>query len=265
MPRVDVDAALDELFLRSSIIYGVSRAGKTILNASMPRPAIFASEREGGYKSVQTMDRSLWYEPDMKPIIYTISSIKEMLPYFKEVEEHTKKGRIKTIVVELSFYSEDIIRSMTSAEEKNGWAKYKLLDDHIQWLDATAKRLGVRIAYNALAADPGDLTTKAPAGIYVAGKALARKLPAATDLTGYLRTEDIGARIDRILHLTPYGAYPAGHRYGAKLPPFVRNATYRKLEDLIMGRATVDEYGNVVYGEGAGANGSAAAELPPLA
>lgn len=262
MPKIDADAPPSDSFLRSSIVYGVSRVGKTVFDATFPRPAIFASEREGGYKSIQTMDRALWFEPTVKPLIYAIASMQETMPYFKEVETEIKKGRVKTIVFELSFYTDDVIRALTTAEEKNGWAKYKLLDDHIQWLDATSKRLGVRIAYNALAADPGDLATKSPGGLQLAGKAIARKLPAATDLTGYLTTEDRGqGKVDRILHLTPYGAYPAGHRYGARLPSSVRNPTFRKMLDLIEGRATTNDDGTVIYQPKGKAS---VGELPPL-
>ncbi len=251
MPKIDVDdASID--FLRSSIVYGVSRAGKTVLDATFPRPAIIASEREGGVMSVKTMDRALWYEPSVKPLIYTVSEIKETAAYIKEIAALAKKGQVKTLVLELSFYSDDIIRALTAPEEKNGWAKYKTLDDHINWLDTLSKTLGIRIAYNALAADPGDLASKSPGGLQLAGKAIARKLPASTDLTGYLTTEDRGnGVVDRLLHLVPYGMFPAGHRYGGRLPSIVRNPTYRKLEDLFAGRAAVEYDGSVVYGEAA--------------
>lgn len=267
MPKIPATTPIaEEDFLASSLIYGVSRVGKTVLNASFPRPAIFTSRREGGYLSVQTMDRALWHEYDVEPLTFPVSNIKETMPYFREVEALIKSDRVRTIVFELSFYSDDVIRSVEKASEggkQDGWAKYRLLDDHIQWLDAAAKRLGVRIAYNAIAADPGDLASKAPAGIQVAGKALARKLPATTDLTGYLRTEDRGNnQIDRVLHLVAYGAYPAGHRYGSRLPVVVRNPTYRRLKDLFDGRARAEDDGSVVYDEPT--NGSPAADLPPL-
>ena len=248
MPKIDADEAPnDDNVLMTSMTYGVSRVGKTTLASTFPAPAIFASMREGGYRSVQTMDRAMWYDPKVKPLIFAVSNMKEAMGYFKEVEVLIRSGRVKTIVLELSFYSDDVIKTTIT---KDSWAKYRILDDHIMWIDAAAKKLGVRIAYNALAADAsGDAAAKSPAGIQVAGKSLARKLPAATDLTAYLRTEDKGNnQIDRILHLLPYGSYPAGHRYGARLPTIVRNPTYRKLEDLILGRAHADDLGNVLPG-----------------
>jgi len=109
--------------------------------------------------------------------------------------------------------------------------------------------MGVRLAYNSLAVDPGDAATKSPGGLQIAGKAIARKLPAGTDMTGFLRTEDRGNnQIDRVLHMSNYGAYPAGHRYGKRLPPVVRNPTFRKLEDLLAERAYVDDNANIIYG-----------------
>lgn len=256
MPRIDANAPADSNFLPSSMTFGVSRVGKTAFNASFPRPAFFCSEREGGFKTIQTMDRSLWYEANMPPLIYGISSMKEFLPYFNEVRQHIQTGRVKTIVLELSFYSDDVIRS--SPKSNNGWAPYKLLEDHIIWLDAQVKQIAktkpVRLAYNALAAPP-DKADKG--GIIIAGKALAGKLPAATDFLAYLTTEERNKKIERTLHLQPYGVYPAGHRYGPRLPAFVREPTFRKLEDLVAGRAKIDADGNVFYGDGP-------VTLPPL-
>lgn len=251
MPRIDADALASKDFAKASITYGVSRAGKSVFGATFPKPAIIVSLREGGYMSIQTMEPALRYEPKVKPLIYAVSTIRETAAYYKEILALVHKGKVQTIVIELSFYSDDVVQSMTTAEEKNAWAKYKTLEDHLKWLDASAKATGARIHYNALAADPGDLASKTPAGILIAGKATGKKLPASTDFSGYLRAEDRGNNvIDRVLHLSPYGAYPAGHRYGARLPRIVRNPTYRKLEDIFFGRAvTVEADGTVRYGD----------------
>jgi len=269
MPKIDADAPLDgSNALRASLVYGPSRAGKTVFDATFPRPAIFCSAREGGYISVQTMDRDLWYEANRKPIIYAVNGIAETAPYFKEVEAGVRKGQIKTIVIELTFYSQDVIRAAKKTTDDQ-WAVYRLLDEHIQWLDKAAKALGVRVAYNSLAAD-GDTATKVPGGLLLPGKAVAKSLPASTDLTGYLHAEErANNKIDRVLHLAPHGVFPAGHRYGDKLPNIVRNPTFRKLEDLITGRAFADAEGNVLYGEAAKAARATAAQqaaaAPPAA
>lgn len=280
MPKIAIDASPGD-FLKSSLVYGVSRAGKTVLSVTFPRPAIFTSAREGGYQSIQTMDRSLWYEPDVEPIIYAVSKISETLPFFREVEALAKKGRVRTVAVEITFYADDVIKAVArETDSKDSWAKWRLLDDHINWLVEATKRLGLRITLNALAADPGGPDSRAPGGIQVPGKAIARKLPAMLACVGYLRTEPREVnQIDRVLHLVPFGDYPAGHWYGSRLPPIVRNPTFRKLEDLFAGRARADDSGNVLYGEeaaalaasaGAGTSISAsngqdpAADLPPL-
>lgn len=252
MPKISATAFDPKDFMKSSLIYGVSRAGKTVIGATFPRPVIFTSAREGGYVSVQTMDRSMWYEPDQEPIIFAVSDLKETVPHFNEVVQLAKKGRVKTVVVELSFYSEDVVQAIGKRTDgsKDGWAKYRLLDEHIQWIDKATKGLGLRIAYNTLAVPPGDVEKKSPAGIMVAGRAIAAKLPAGTEFTAYLRTEDKGNnQIDRLMHLVAYGPYPAGHRYGNKLPNLVRNPTYRILEDLFTGKAVADDDGRVLYGE----------------
>jgi hypothetical protein len=50
----------------------------------------------------------------------------------------------------------------------------------------------------------------------------------------------------RVLHLTAYGQFPAGHRYGSRFPPMIRNPSFRLLEDVFAGRVTLDGEGRPV-------------------
>ena len=58
------------------------------------------------------------------------------------------------------------------------------------------------------------------------------------------------------------GVFQARHRYGARLPLFVRNPSYRILEDLLAARAVVDLEGNAQPMPAV--RGSRLVALPPL-
>lgn len=242
MPRVDISQPPQTL-LRTSFIYGASGAGKTDFCATYPKVAWFGSAREGGAETIRWMDRSRWYEPNVAPMIFVVSNIGELMQHLtNDVMPLVFKGVVKTIALELSFYTDDVIRA--SGDDVNGWEKYGALEKHVINRDEAWKKIpGLRIVYNALADVQQD--DKKPSGPLMAGRALSRKVPAMCDMIGYLATEEVGGQTDRLLHLAPYSNYPARHRYGNKLPAKVRNPTYRQLEALLNGKASCDDRGVV--------------------
>jgi hypothetical protein len=269
MAREDLTAAAQTAPIKTSLIFGASGAGKTVLASTFPAPAVICSKREGGYESIRYMDRSLWYEPNIPPQVYTVNSMVECLGHLhKDILPQVPGGKVKTIVIELTFYADDVFRNLP-LDEKNGWAKYQALESHVQWLDIEIKKYpALRLCYTALAAAADD--AKTPGGIILPGKAVAKKIPAVCNLTGYLRAEEVGKNVDRVLHLSAYGSYSPRHRYGTSLPAFVRNPTFRLLEDLIAKRVQLDSNGYVIKNEKkSGAVGSlvslpALKPLPPL-
>jgi hypothetical protein len=251
MTRLNLDAAID---FRTTFLYGAYRSGKTHLAATWPKPAILGSNREGGLLTVSHMDRQKWYEPGVAPLLFAVESPAEMLAHLNnDILPLAAKGTVKTVVIELSFYSDDLIRNAVASGD-NTWQKYADLESHIIATDARLKKIpGLRVVYTALSATEDD--KKKPSSVLMAGRALPRKMPALCDVVAYLHQEDEGDRTDHLLRLTAYGNFPAGHRYGGKLPRMVRNATYRQLEALLAGKATADDNGNVTM---------AAVSLPPL-
>jgi hypothetical protein len=259
MPRIDITKTEGAPLIKSAIICGASRSGKTTFCATFPRVAWIGSLREGGFESIRFMDKTLLYERDHPPIVYAVNGIPDVNQAFGEIARMITTGEVRTVVFELSFYSDDVIQSLTGPDERNGWAKYQTLEQHIKIMDGKLKQLPtVRVIYNALEA-PGE--AKAPGTMMLAGKALGRKMPAAMDLYAYLRVEETNGKIERVLHLAPYGNFTCGHRYGAALPDYIRNPTFRKLEDVLSGRGTVDKDGNVVIAPPMGVK---KALLPPL-
>jgi hypothetical protein len=235
--------------LKTNLIYGPSGAGKTFLCASFPRVAMLSSKREGGLETVEWMDPVAWYEPNKRPRMYAIENIADMMTrLYKDVFPLVKTGEVRTICIELTFHADDAMRTMP-VDDKNGWAKYANLEEHVVKVDELVKRVpGLRLVYNTLAM-PED-SAKGTSGVLIPGKALARKIPAMTNLTGFLHAEDGSDGIERVLELGAYGNYSPRHRYGARLPRRVRwrgpSCGYRDLEDLLLGRARTDDSGCVI-------------------
>lgn len=244
--------------LHTSLFYGVYRSGKTHLCCTFPRVAWLGAEREGGFETIRWMDPAHFYERDRPPQVYAVNTPADLILHWqRDIAPQVKAGNIKTIVAELSFYGDEMIRARASEAT---WHKYVDLEAHVTWLDAEWKKIpGLRVVYNTLAATEDD--PKKPSAILMPGRQLSRKLPAGCDLVGYMRQEENGGEIDRVLHLQAHGNFPAGHRYATRLPPIIRNPTFKKIEACLHGAADIDANGNVTV---KAAPAVALSGLPPL-
>ncbi len=247
--------------IKTSLIFGPSGAGKTALCASFPRVAVLSSRREDGLETLGWMDPAMWYERNVKPVGFAVENITDlMLRLHKDIIPRVQSGQVRTICIELTFYADDVMRTMP-VDDKNGWAKYANLEQHVVTVDELVKRVpGLRVVYNTLAQSEDN--AKATSGVLIPGKALAKKIPAMVSLTGYLHAEEGNEGTERVLELGAYGNYSPRHRYGNKLPRRVRwrgpACCFRDLEDLLQGKAKADDDGCVIR------ETTTVVSLPPL-
>jgi hypothetical protein len=251
--------------MQTSIHYGLTRSGKTRFLATFPRPAIITSKREAGAVTIDCMDRNCWYEPEIEPEVYEVSSVPETMQHLtRDIMPKVQRGLIKTIGIELGIYSDDVIKSAPIVDG-NAWAKYALLEAHIidhldKWIKTAT--MGVRLAYNALAKPPDKIGDTG--GLDVPGKAVAKKLPPLCEVIGYMHAEAGEKETEYVIHYSPCGPYIAGHRYGDRLPRFVKNVTFRDIENLLLGRAEASEDGTIVSKSPAQLTALTGGKLPPL-
>jgi len=256
----------ENLHFKTSLIFGPSGSGKTAFCASYPRVAMLSSRREGGLETVDYMDPVMFYDPKTKPLKFEVEDINSMMvTIHQRILPLVDRGIVRTICVELTFHADDAMRKMP-VDDRNGWAKYANLEQHVINLDELIKKkAGLRLVYNTLNA-PED-KAKETSGVLIPGKALARKIPAMVNLTGLLRAEEGDDITERVLHLTAFGNYMPRHRYGNRLPRLVRwrepSCCFRDLEDLLFGRAKTNEEGLIERVEGAAPLVSLPS-LPPL-
>ena len=188
--------------IRSSLTFGFSRAGKTVFTATWPAPAWIGSAREDGYESLRYMDRDLLYDRNVMPDVYTVSSISDIRGHLdRDILPKVRTGKIRSIILEISTYSDDVVSSTKrqlkkgGSDKENGWAIYGTLEEHVMLLDEEMKKYPhLHVVYNALATPP---TAKVPGGIVIAGRKLPEKLPPMCQLVGYLRQEEANGKVDR--------------------------------------------------------------------
>src|ERR1051326_1177532 len=162
MPLVQEKSEAD---LKCAFVYGVTGAGKTRLCASWPRVAWIGAARELGWLTIQNMPPTEFYEHGRIPRIYKVSTMQELgNDLIHDIFPRVQTGDVKTICLEISVYADDVIRSMKGVSEKNGWAKYQALEEHIVAIDERVKSIpGLRVVYNSLAAPAVD--EKHPSGL----------------------------------------------------------------------------------------------------
>jgi hypothetical protein len=232
------------------LVYGDSGAGKTRLVAGCPKAAWIGSHREDGWQTIAAMPSYAFYD-GTPPRVFPVKTIEEA---WRDIDRvilpAVRAGKIKTVIAELTIHADDVMRLM-DVDERNGWARYRGLEDYVQRLDLTFKHLpGVRVVYNTLAL-PED-KAGGTSGVLMPGKALARKIPAMCSVTAYMRQERTNDGVDHVLHFAAYGNFSPRHRYSDRLPEVVRwrrserVCQFRDLEDIYYGRAQVDTDGYVI-------------------
>lgn len=142
------------------LLFGDTRSGKTRWAGTMPRPLFFSEHSEGGWKTLESMDRSLWYEPDVEPLVWTIEHVGDLPQLITNAKALITSGRVKTIVFDsITFYADLYLAFLTQGipvEKQDPRQIYGKLGTHLRERRVEVHRLGVNVAWLALAAEPDD-------------------------------------------------------------------------------------------------------------
>jgi hypothetical protein len=144
--------------INTYLVYGDSRTGKTTWAASFPRPVFFSDVSEGGWDSIANMDDEQLFEPGVKPLVWGIEQMDDMVTARNKVVPLIAAGRIKTIVVDsLSFYSDLFLNFLVGAQAKKDMrSAYGDLGNHLRDLRVKTHQLGINVVWLCLAKHPGD-------------------------------------------------------------------------------------------------------------
>lgn len=240
MREIGIDIQASVVPANTFLLYGDTRTGKTRFGATFPRPFIFVDVGERGYETIQTMDRDLWWEPTVAPIIVGID---QMSDFAAAVQQRLlpliASGRVLSVVFDAfsfycDFYLMQLMKTMDGADNRQIYGK---LGTHLQFVRNTLHQLPVNVLWNCLAAAPesGDSGTTKMGGPLIPGSQ-GPKFAAGVNYLFYTRLvqkrekgEISEERYE--IHTRQYAMYAAGNRLGDanSLPnPFV-GGTYAEL------------------------------------
>lgn len=218
------------------MVYGASRAGKTEFAATWPRPIFLSDAAEGGWDTIRYMDRAKWFDPNVQPEVHGIEKTADLINELDALERRVKNkpGEIQTVVVDsLTFYADMFFAALERQAEanptKNGkinkFELYTGLASHLRAVMLKAHALPINVVWVSLEKEP--VQEGQDGGIFLAGQT-ATKAPAACSLWLYQRSYMVGKELHYELRTRRYGVFPAGGRFGDKLPDPIE-PTYRAL------------------------------------
>lgn len=243
MRDIAINPKPEALPVNTFVVYGDTRTGKTVWGATFPRPLIIGDSTEGGYSSVQNMDRALWFEPDVEPIIKVVENMNDMMHLIPVLKDLIARKRVLSIVFDAftyycDFYLAKLIKVQTDAgKAPDNRQAYGSLGVHLRELRTSLHSLGVNVMWNCLAKHPDAEDPKA--GPLIPGQQ-SQKFSAGVDFLFHSRLEQVKVQgviteTKYLISTKQYGKYIAGNRLGTKaeqLPdPFV--GTYADLLEFL--------------------------------
>lgn len=232
MRKLSLDLPTTVMPVFTLLNYGDTRTGKTHFAATWPRPLILADVAESGWRTIPTMDRSTWFEPDVEPDVRGIENMNDISVLKPELEQLIAVGRVKTVVFDaFSFYTDFFLSKLFALQgsSPDNRRAYGDLGKHLREIRMILGQLGVNVIYNCLAKHPEQ---EDPKGRPMIPGQQADKFSAGVDFLWHSRVQTViaqGKVVDEIRErrTRQFGAYIAGHRLGTRaelLPdPFVGN------------------------------------------
>ena len=223
----------------TALICGDSRAGKTWLGASFPRPIVLADATETGWTTMQHMPDEAFYEVGRLPEVIAIENTQDFIEAVMHVEDVARDPKRRdeygTVLIDsLTFYAELFFaeREFEQAQRNKVDTRqiYGELYSHLRHMMIRIHKLPYNVVWTALPKEGGE--DGALGGISVPGQ-MATKAPARCDMWLYMQQARKGNNLTYVTHTQNYGGFKAGHRFGDMLPPKIENLSYKKIEELL--------------------------------
>jgi hypothetical protein len=227
--EINLDQSMNVMPRNTFLVYGDSRSGKTTWAATFPRPLFLSDVTEGGWDSIANMNDDQLFEPGVKPLVWGIEAMTDMVTAREKAAPLIASGRVQTIVVDsLSFYCDLFMNFLLMNQvKKDTRAAYGDLGNHLRDLRAKTHMLNVNVVWLCLARHPDEVE---PLGRPMIPGQQADKFMAGVHYIFHSRV-DQQKRGQELLPPTyemrtkKYAGYLAGNRLGGKanlLPdPFV--------------------------------------------
>jgi hypothetical protein len=229
MREISLDDAedLSKLPVDTFLLYGETGTGKTTCSGGFPRPLVLADETEGGWKSLVGLADDQLFEPDVNPIVWTISAMNDMATALEKVRPLIASGRVMTVVISsITFYANTYLAHL-QRNKPGGDSRqiYGALGAHLLQIRTSFHSLGTNVVWEALADHPetAEDGRQGRAGRpSIPGKS-AEQFSAGVTYLFRCALDDVrkdGKITDRVLKLytLPTGGYLSRPRVGKALP-----------------------------------------------
>lgn len=203
MREINLNAPAPQQYIRA-LVLGTIKSGKTHFAATCPKPLFISDVAEGGYETIRTMDRSLWWDEKVEPVVWAIENIfQDVNPMLTRLEtlKAANTFPFQTVVIDpISLYADRYLSerlTILASSSKGGVDTRQLYGDLANHLRATVLRI------HALPCHVLWLCHVKEGGANIAGST-AEKLPAYIHNI-WLCENTLGAGYR--LYTQPYGAY----------------------------------------------------------
>lgn len=101
-----------------AVVGGKISSGKTHFAATFPRPLFLSDAHEGGAATLLSMNRELWWDATVEPVVWEIENMMEMPKSVTRLLEMAQAGKLpfQTIICDsLSIYAERVLRELNAA------------------------------------------------------------------------------------------------------------------------------------------------------
>lgn len=238
MRDISLNEPPSKLPVFSWLLYGPTRSGKTHWAAGLPRPLIIADIAESGWKTVKSMDRSMWFEPDHEPIVIGIDQMNDVAKLCEtggRIDQLIANGKVRSIVFDaFTYYADYFLAHLFRVQTKpDNRAAYGDLGKHLREVRTIIGNKGINVAYCCLEKPsdqddpkggpqiPGNQAGKFAGGVDFLWHATYRQIIEAGKVVGSSHE----------MHTRQHGTFIAGHRLGidADLLPNPFTGTYSEL------------------------------------
>lgn len=202
MREIDLSSTSAPTVIRS-LVLGAPKSGKTHFAATAPKPLFISDVAEGGYETIRTMDRSLWWDENTPPTVWAIEDVfKDINPLLTRLEDYKAKGTFpfSTVVIDpISIYADRALAEL----QMNASRANKTVDNRALYGDLANHLRVFVLRVHALPCHVLWLCHVKDGGLSLAGQT-AEKLPSYIHST-WLCTNNMGVGYE--LHTAPYGAF----------------------------------------------------------
>lgn len=211
MREIDLDKP--STLRRTILLYGATRTGKTHFAATAPRPLFISDATEGGWTTIQNMDRALWWEPTVKPQVMAVESVPDMAAAYAKAQILVAGGKVRTIVIDsLTFWADLYLAYLYNLITSHDTRKiYGELGIHLRDLRVKWHSLPANVIWLCLPKEPDE--ENKIGGPLIPGQQ-ATKFTAGVDNILYARQ---GAAREWFIHTKKYDKYLAGGREGMRI------------------------------------------------